>query len=123
MAKKTRAKGGVLATVGYVLSPLSFWNDLFVNIPIAYAFGVLFGLISESLFFPFMIIGYWISNVLGFVLLHMGVSDVVKGTEKKYTRKDVIRDIVISLAYTLIIVALVVSGILQFPTEYLKYFQ
>jgi len=56
---------GVLITIGYILSPLSWWNDSFVNIPIAYLFGCLFTLISPKLFLPSMIIGYWITNVVG----------------------------------------------------------
>jgi len=28
--------GGVLTTLGFIRSPLSWWNDLFVNLPIAY---------------------------------------------------------------------------------------
>lgn len=35
-------KGGLITAVGYVLSPLSFWNDMLVNIPLAYGFAYLF---------------------------------------------------------------------------------
>ncbi len=47
-----KARGGLIAMVGYLLSPVSWWNDLFVNIPLAYAFGALVGLVSEDLFLP-----------------------------------------------------------------------
>jgi len=56
---KRKLKGGFLATVGFILSPFSWWNDLVVNIPIAYGIGYLFGRISESLFLGAMLIGYW----------------------------------------------------------------
>jgi hypothetical protein len=36
MLKKKKIVGAVVAALGFVLSPLSWWNDLFVNIPIAY---------------------------------------------------------------------------------------
>ena len=55
-SKKRIAKGGILAIIGWILSPLTWWNDPLVNIPIAYGFGYLFSLISESLFLPFMIV-------------------------------------------------------------------
>lgn len=113
-----KVRGGFLATIGYILSPLSCWNDAFVNLPLAYAFGLLFGLISTSLFMPAIIVGYWITNILGFVLMHMGVVDVVSKKGKKYTRKDVLRDLVLSVVYTAVIAGLVYTGIIRFPTEY-----
>lgn len=116
---KRKINGGILATIGFILSPLSWWNDLFVNIPIAYVFGFLFGLISKSLFLPFMIIGYWITNILGVILMHKGISDVFSEIERKYTRKELLKDLVISILYTLVIVILVMLGILKFPSEYL----
>jgi len=117
--KMRRARGGVVATVGYLLSPVSWWNDLFVNIPIAYAFGSLVGLVSEDLFLPAMVVGYWITNVLGFVLMHWGMKDLLTrdGGEGR-RRRDIIVDISISLAYTVIVVALAAAGFLRLPVEY-----
>ena len=34
---RERLGWGITAAVGYILSPLSWWNDAFVNIPIALA--------------------------------------------------------------------------------------
>jgi len=114
MAQKV--KGVILGTIGYLLSPLSWWNDLIVNIPLAYGFASVFGLISERLFFPMMVIGYWITNVLGLVLMHYGVS---VATQKKQGI-NLKRQILICLAYTILIAVLIKLNILKFPTEYLK---
>jgi membrane protein implicated in regulation of membrane protease activity len=38
MAWKRKVTGGVLAFAGFMLSPLSWWNDLFVNVPLALVF-------------------------------------------------------------------------------------
>ena len=73
---KRKIKAGILTTIGYILSPLSWWNDLFINIPLAYGFGFLFGLISQKLFLPMMILGYWITNILGVILMHYGIKDL-----------------------------------------------
>ena len=89
------SEGGVLAVIGYLLSPLSFWNDLFINFPISFAFAFLFGLIHEALFAPTMIVIYWITNVLGFVLIQKGIVRI-KDDEHKYDRKALIRDSVTS---------------------------
>ena len=34
-----KMSGGVMAFIGFMLSPLSWWNDLFVNVPLAVGFG------------------------------------------------------------------------------------
>jgi len=117
--EKDKVKGGLLATVGYLLSPVSWWNDLFVNIPIAYAFGALFGLVSEDLFLPAMVTGYWITNILGFVLMHRGAKEIV--SKKKvagYSKRELVADLAISAVYTIIVVILVVTGVLRLPAEY-----
>jgi xanthine/uracil permease len=117
--EKGKVKGGLIATVGYLLSPVSWWNDLFVNIPLAYAFGALFGLISEDLFLPAMVIGYWITNILGFVLMHRGINEVVsKKRDTGYSRGDIVKDLTVSVVYTVIVVVLVAAGFLRLPAEY-----
>jgi len=115
-----RITGSVVAVIGYILSPLSWWNDIVINIPIAYGFGFLFGLISKSLFFPFMIIGYWITNIVGLIMLHKGAIDVLTKEKKKYSKKEIINDLIFSIFYTLIIVILMKLGVLKFPTEYFE---
>ncbi len=117
---KHKIKGGILATIGYILSPLSWWNDLLINIPLAYAFAFPFGLISRTLFLPMMIFGYWITNVVGFMLMHHGVKDLVSNEKSKYTKKELVKDIVISLLYTLVVVLFVKMGWLKFPLEYFE---
>ena len=111
-----KAKGITLGIIGYILSPLSWWNDLVINIPLAYGFASLFGLISEKLFFPMMVIGYWITNVLGFVLMHYGIG---MATQKK-ERINIKKQVLILLGYTILIAVLVKSGILKLPTAYFK---
>lgn len=98
---------------------MTWWNDLLVNIPIAYGFGYVFSLISEPLFLPFMVIGYWITNVVGLFLLHKGVVTAIGKEERRYRRKDLMKDIAISIGYTALIVALIRFGILRLPGEYL----
>ena len=115
-----KIKGGVLVTIGYLLSPLSWWNDIFINIPLAFGFGFLFGLISKKLFLPMMILGYWITNVLGFIMLHHGLKTMVSKKDDKYARKVLIKDIIISIIYTLIVILLIKIGWLKFPLDYFK---
>lgn len=109
----------MLSVTGYILSPLSFWNDLFINFPIAYAFGVLFGLITKNLFFPALIFGYWLSNIAGLVLLHKGIICMVNPNLKAgFTRTELIKDGILSGMYTILLIILVKTGILKFFPEY-----
>src|SRR5207237_10172940 len=67
--KKHLVQGSVLGVIGFILSPLSWWNDAFVNIPLAIGFGWLVACLYKPLFQPAVGLGYWLTNVLGFVLL------------------------------------------------------
>jgi hypothetical protein len=113
MAWKRKTIGGVVAFIGYMLSPLSWWNDLFVNVPLALLFAWLVAVFYKPAFGPSLILGYWLTNVAGFILLHKGAEQMFSNKNKKYSRRDLLRDILVSLLYTLIIVALVKFGVLK----------
>jgi len=121
MQKTRLLKGGLLFIIGYLLSPLSFWNDIFINIPIAYGLGFLAGLIHKPLFLPVMIFGYWLTNAAGFILMHYGVVEAIDKSDKldkKKTRRQLIINIIASLVYTAIIFIIVKLGWLKFPLDY-----
>ncbi len=114
-----RLKCTVLSFIGYILSPLSFWNDFFINFPIAYFFGLIFGLISQKLFLIGLIAGYWLSNIVGFVLLHKGIVCMVNpNVSMKFTKGELLKDGLISLVYTAVLIILVEMGFLKFLPEY-----
>ena len=115
--------GGVLGMIGFMLSPLSWWNDAFVNIPLATAFawGVSAGVGAswrERVFQVAVVVGYWLTNVLGFVLMHKGAQRIFSGEQKAATRCELVKDVAISLAYTLVIVLLVKLGVLKPIADY-----
>lgn len=108
----------MLGLIGFMLSPLSWWNDLLVNVPLAVAFGWLVGWFHAAAFGPAVVVGYWLTNVLGFVLLHHGARRALSsaGQARPYAWADLRRDVVVSLAYTLLLVVLLKSGVLR-PVE------
>jgi len=118
VAWKRKVTGGILAFVGFMLSPLSWWNDLFVNVPLALAFAWVVSLINERAFEASFVLGYWLTNVLGFVLMHKGGQKMLRKEEKKYSRRDLLRDVSVSLGYTVLIVVLVKMGILKPIQDY-----
>ena len=117
MALKRKVTGGLLAVIGFLLSPLSWWNDALVNLPIALVFAWLAsapfgGELKAKVFQVALVVGYWLTNVLGFVLMHKGAIQVVE-RESASTSSNLRREILISLAYTLLIVVLIKFGVLK----------
>jgi hypothetical protein len=114
MFKKLR--GGFLLVIGFLLSPLSFWNDLFFNLPIAYCFGYACSLLSPDLLLPCSILGYWISNIAGILLMQVGAVDVFQEQAKERNlKKELLTGLVSSTVYSLVIFALVQFNILPTP--------
>lgn len=116
MGWRRRVSGGALAFVGYLLSPLSWWNDLFINVPLALAFAWVVSFFYQKLFEPSVVIGYWLTNVAGFVLMHKGAEQALSEKRRGYSSRDLLRDVGISLLYTALILALIRWGVLK-PIE------
>jgi len=120
MAWRRKLTGGVLAFVGYMLSPLSWWNDLFVNIPLALVFAWTVSFFYRPAFEVSLVVGYWLTNVLGFVLMQKGAEKVLSDKDKRYSWRQLVRDVGISLVYTVLLIILVKLGILK---PFAGYFQ
>ncbi len=118
MGWQRKVGGGFLAAVGFMLSPLSWWNDLFVNVPLAVAFGWLVSLVYQPAFNPAVVVGYWLTNVAGFILMHKGAQQMLKDEPKPYRASDLFKDLAVSLIYTLLIVALIKLQVLKPVQDY-----
>jgi hypothetical protein len=103
-----------------MLSPLSWWTDMFVNVPLALVFAWLVSFFYRPAFEACVIVGYWLTNVLGFVLMHKGADKVLTEKDKAYSWRDLLRDVGISLLYTVLIVTLLKLKILQPIGYYFK---
>jgi len=114
--RKTLWQNTFIVAIGYILSPLSWWNDAIVNLPLAYAFSVPFSYISEQLYMPSFVLGYWLTNLLGFILMHQGATNMFR---KKHKQTSLLKVVLISTIYTLLIIALVYNNWLDSPTAYL----
>ena len=106
----------LLLAVGWLLSPLCWWNDLVINLPLAWGFARLLQLWHPEWFSAGLVIGYWLSNVLGVVLMQAGALTVFQSEEGEQNRR---RDLLISLGtstlYTVVLMVLVKTGILPTP--------
>lgn len=123
MITKTHIKGWSLTIIGYILSPLSWWNDLVINLPLAYVVALPIGALSKKLFFPTLIVGYWLTNLLGFVLMHQGLKSVFAHRQQKSLRQELGKIILISLGYTILLVVAVKLGWLKFLPDYFQEIQ
>jgi hypothetical protein len=111
-----KLRGGFLLVLGFLLSPLSFWNDLFFNLPIAYGFGYVCSWFNSDLLLPCAIAGYWLSNIVGILLMQVGAVDVFQEQPKEHNlKKQLLAGLVSSTVYSLVILALVQFNILQAP--------
>uniref|UniRef100_A0A7V4CI99 Uncharacterized protein n=1 Tax=candidate division WOR-3 bacterium TaxID=2052148 RepID=A0A7V4CI99_UNCW3 len=99
-----KLKSGILIAIGYILSPFSWWNDAFVNIPISYFLGFLFSLIYRKLFLPITIATYWLTNLLGILLIYKGTLDLL--SKEKYSKKKLLIGLIFATFYTLLIIIL-----------------
>ena len=113
MALKRKLTGGVLAFVGFMLSPLSWWNDAFVNLPLAIVFAWVVSAFYKPAFDASVVAGYWLTNVLGFVLMHKAGQQLFAKENKPYARREIMLDVLVSLAYTAMIVVLLRLGVLK----------
>ena len=108
-----RIGAGIVAVVGYLLSPLSWWNDAFVNLPIAWLFASLVSLASHRLFAPAMILGYWLTNIAGLLMMARGAAGVVAGNSPRLGKRQLVLSLVAATGYTLLIVLLYLLGVLK----------
>jgi hypothetical protein len=108
-----RLGSGIVAVIGYLLSPLSWWNDAFINLPLAWLFASFVSLASHRLFAPAMVIGYWLTNIAGLLMMARGTADVVAGNSPRLGKRQLVLSLIAATGYTLLIVLLYVFGILK----------
>lgn len=119
MSWKRKTGGTVLGVIGFLLSPLSWWNDLFVNVPLAAAFAWAVAAFHKPAFEIALVVGYWLTNVLGLVLLHKGAKLALSTKQPApFSARSLLKDVLISLLYTALILVLVKLGVLKPVTDY-----
>jgi hypothetical protein len=111
-----KIRGGFFLVIGYLLSPLCWWNDLIFNLPIAYFFGYMCSLFTPKLLMPCVLIGYWLSNIIGILLMQAGAIDVFqKQPQERNLKKELFAGLVSSTAYTFLILVLIQFKIIDTP--------
>ncbi len=105
-----RIYGSVIGTIGFILSPASWWNDLVVNIPLALIMAKAAQIMLPMVRFDILfIVSYWITNIVGIVMMIYGYGKAVK---PEMSRKSLIISLLIATIYTILavfVIDLVVS--------------
>jgi hypothetical protein len=107
-----RLRGGIVAFVGWLLSPLSWWNDAFVNLPLSWLFASAVSLISHRLFLPAMVAGYWLTNIAGILMMARGTADAVSARSQNRKRQLVL-SLLAATGYTALMILLAWFGVLK----------
>lgn len=98
-----------------MLSPLSWWNDLFFNLPIALGLGYAASWINSDWFLAGTIVGYWLSNVLGILMMQFGAMDMFISEDKRNVKRDLLIGVGSSTLYTFVVAALAYFHVLAVP--------
>jgi hypothetical protein len=97
--------------LGWLLSPLTFWNDALINIPFAYLCANLVFSLAGFDFLPMVLVFYWLSNILGIVLMYLSGRAIAR--EVGYWKEVLLKTILTILVYSIILVLLNNFGILK----------
>ena len=110
-ARSDRLLNRVIFFVGWILSPFTFWNDAFVNIPLSYLSANVIVRFLRIDFLMAVLISYWISNIMGIAIMYFSGKMII------LSRKDLLRELAVFAAtvsvYSLVVVALHRIGILR----------
>jgi hypothetical protein len=109
-----------LVGIGWLLSPLCWWNDLLFNLPIALGFAKVAEAINPTWFVPGLVAGYWLSNIAGILLMQGGALGLLQGEREADRGRELLVGLLTSSAYTLGVVLLVKMGWLQAPLALLE---
>jgi len=114
-----RLAGLTMVGLGWLLSPLCWWNDVLFNLPVAVGFAKMVELWRPEAFLPAVLVGYWLSNVVGIVLMQSGMLRMLPGEHPPNSRKELTVGLLTSSLYTLAVAALVQVGWLKAPLDLL----
>ncbi len=93
----------VIGFIGWMLSPLTPWNDAFVNVPLAIAIAGILEIFFKVNFEVGYWVGYTLTNLMGLFLLVIAFRGEVK---EKLSLKSLIQSFAIALIVYVIITLL-----------------
>ncbi|MFH1868925.1 MAG: hypothetical protein ABH843_08150 [Candidatus Omnitrophota bacterium] len=103
---------------GWVLSPFTWWNDAFINMPLSYFLANIIYSVTGVNFQLLVICSYWVTNIIGLLLIYLGGKSIIINSRRKLY--SVIMIIIVTLAYSGVMIYLDTHGKLLPLKEYFK---
>jgi len=104
-----------LVALGWLLSPLCWWNDLLVNLPLALGFARLVSLLNPAWLLPALVSGYWLTNMAGLLMMQNGAMALVPAERRPQRSRELLWGVLSSSLVTLAVVGAVKLGWLSMP--------
>jgi len=104
----------VIFIIGFILSPISWWNDIFINIPISYAVASSIHYFVKLPFIWLTLACYWLSNILGLLMMFVSARDSIYRSENKL--RSIFDLVLVTVFFSLVLFVLERSGALL-PAE------
>lgn len=105
----------LLLVAGWLLSPLCWWNDLLINLPLALGFARLVSLLNPAWMLPALVSGYWLTNMVGILLMQNGALAFLPEERRPQRSRELLWGVVSSSVVTLGVVGAVQLGWLSVP--------
>src|SRR3989338_5409068 len=105
-----QAAARVIFFIGWILSPMTSWNDAFVNIPLAYLLASLHTKAFPHTFPASIIAYYWLTNATGIVLAYIGGRELAV---KEIGKKGIKGSLLTIILYTVVLALLSSKGVIR----------
>jgi len=93
---------------GWLLSPLTTWNDVLINIPLAYIMARAVKTLVPLDMAVLTVIFYWVTNIAGLWMMYFAARRIA--AESKIPRKGLLSIIVPMIVYSVIIILIDMWG-------------
>ena len=96
--------------LGWLLSPLTSWNDAFVNIPLAYILSIAAVKVFRTDFVITLLGAYWFTNILGIAMMVVSGQSIFRDKAHRARELAVILGTVIVYSLLMIVIGNIVKG-------------
>ena len=96
--------------LGWLLSPLTSWNDVFVNIPLAYGMAVVFVKAFHADFVITLLSAYWLTNIIGIAMMVASGQAIFRDKNNRTRELLVILGTIIVYSLLMIVIGNIFNG-------------
>lgn len=95
--------------LGWLLSPLTAWNDVFLNIPLAYVLAIVLVKTFHTDFVITLLAAYWFTNIIGLIMMAVSGQSIFR--DKNNRTRELLVTLGTLIVYSLLMV--VIGNILK----------